>query len=438
MKAHPQIARWRDADGRLHGWLASLGLALVIAGQPIGWWVRGTFSGGESPVYPAAVVLLGTALLFLGARQRPMMIYASPPVFMAPLLLVVLPVVALAATQPQLMMVDALYGLFMLLVVPLVATTPISRLEKLPLAVVWVGGISCALALVSLITNPTEEAMSRLTVAGNDNPIVIGNIGATVIIAALCHALPRPLSRIAITGLALAMVIGFANVLLSNTRSVFLGLGMALPVVLLFTPRSRQKSRNDLRFLGLLFAMLMGAGAIAIVAVVGMETITTLSNLFLERLTGTLSLFESDPAAARDQSTSERVVMLEDAWRGLRILGNGVAGQARFQHEVALPATYAHFSYLQILYDLGVFPFILYLLLVLVAPLVLTVRALRNPKRQPAVIFVIGLWLYRQIDLLTHGTSYDWQNLFPAMLLYAVLARDCVSLVSRPRQAVTR
>lgn len=416
------------ADRALPVWLVSFGLALIIAGQPIGWWVRGTFTSGESPVFPAAVVLAGALMLFLGAHQRPMKVYAAPSVFMAPLLLVVLPTVALAATQPVLMAVDILYGVFMLTLVPLVACTGLDRLARLPLAIIWVGGISCALALLSLAMNPAEEAVSRLTVAGNDNPIIIGNIGATVILATFCHVLHRRQTRPAILALALALILGLANVLLSNTRSVLLGLVLTLPIVLLFAPRSSVKSRPDLRFLGLLVALFTTVGAVAFVSLIGIETTTTLGTVFMERLFGTLALFESDPVAAYDQSTNERVVMLQEAWRGLQFFGNGVSAQTRFQHGFALPAGYAHFSYLQILYDLGVLPFIVYLALMLVVPLVLIVRTLMKPVHDPAVIFIIGLWLYRQTDLFTHGTPYDWQNLFPAMLLYAVLARPGAGL----------
>lgn len=431
---HEQVRPDKSEAGL--GWLASYGLALVIAGQPIGWWVRGTFTSGESPVFPAAVVLLGMALLFLGSRERPAIFYAAPPIFLAPLMLIVVPVVVLALTQPQLMAVDIFYGLFMLLIIPIIACTRLERLAGLPIAVIVVGSISGMLALFSLITNPVEEALLRLTVAGNDNPIIIANIGATVVFAALCYVFSQHLSRAMLVLISIFIIVSLGNVLLSNTRSAFLGLTMSVIFVFMFSRRQNSTVPTNMAFFGLILTLLIVIVCVFAIRIIGLEQIVQITSVFNERIFGALSLLDAEGMSAQDQSTQERVVMLEEVWTRLSIFGNGVSAQARWGHGFALPGDYAHLSYLQVIYDLGIIPFVVYLVLMLAIPLALVVNALRSKTTKPVVVFVIGLWLYRQVDLFTHGTPYDWQNLFPTMLLYAVLARESIGLIRSPQMSL--
>jgi O-antigen ligase len=403
----------------------AFGLALTLFGQPIGWWIRGTLSAGDSPVYPAAVSLLGLAIVAIAGLQRPPRLHVEPLVAALPVCFVLLPVIALALIDVEAMVVELAYGIFLLVLAMTIWCIPTSRLDCFPRQVALVAAISCGLALLTFALNPIGAFVGRLTVAGNDNTIVVGNTGAVLMIATLTLIVSEPAGpgRRILHGLLLA--VGLACLFLSNTRSAMLGFLLAGPLTvwLCAVPRGQGRLasiRIPLLVLGILVAAAVTAGALFI----GLDKLAILFEDFVNRLSGVFRGFgDASALNVPDQSTQERVLLLSEAWRQSGLLGNGVNTMAHGGGAYEAPGKYPHLSYLQVLLDLGILPFLVYLLVMLVVPLRLVIQVALPRAMAPMPAFVIGLWAFKQADLFTHSTPYDWFNIYPTVLLFALLAR---------------
>lgn len=407
------------------GW-AAFGLALILFGQPIGWWVRGTISEGDSAVYPAAVVLIGLAILAATGLQRPPRLHVEPALAAIPVCFAVIPIITLAATQGELMIVDLGYGIFMLILAPILWCIPTDRLERLPHHVVLVASISCGLALLTLAQNPVGAFVGRLTVAGNDNTILIGNLGATLFMATLIVIVSEPAGsgRRLLYGLLLA--IGLACLMLSNTRSAMLGLLLAAPLaVWLAAPNAGSGHGLALRLPFVTLGLVAASVAAAAIVLIGADKLAVLFEDFINRFSGVFRGFgDATALSSPDQSTQERMLVLSEAWRQSGLLGNGVNAMASGSRGFETPGEYPHLTYLQVLLDLGTIPFFVYVCTMLVIPLWFVLKISSPGRMAPMPAFVMSFWTFKQADLFTHSTPYDWHNVYPTLLLFALLARD--------------
>jgi len=421
--------------------LTSLGLALILAGQPIAWWARGTFFDSESAIFPAAAVLIGFGFL---VRLRP---FAGAQLQVPPWLIGVyalgylVPIGLLSLVDPVELGDDAAYAFFTALVVFAVAITPLRALQQLAPALTLVGGISSTLPLVELATGDLVETFTRFALKGNNNPLVLGMVGGATVIAALLtlHTSRRRSALIGL-GCGAATAAGAAAIVLSNTRSVVLSLIITIPVFYaLILPRIARPSgsldgrkRQLFAFLASLAVSAVAAPSAAVV-LLGPELLTDMSTAAVERATGAVAAVTEPGGGQVDRSTQGRIDIFERSLAGLTATGHGINAQIRAQGDVVGEGIYPHFTYLQAFYDFGIAGAIWFALLHLVLPLLLIARRYFAAPLDPATAFIILYYLYSHIDHLTHATPYSWLALMPVALVYALVPRAPLNVTTAKR-----
>ena len=431
--SEPSVPELPAAPGG--AWRSSLGLATVLAGQPIAWTVRGIVGGGKNPVYPIVAILLGFALLVRVDWFRRPVFYPAPRLVGAIVLLWLVPLAALSLLAPADIGLDGAYAVFLAGLAFGIALTPIAALRRLPEAMTIVGGTSSILALGTLVFGHVAENFVRLTVAGTDNQAIAGIIGGITMITALLVV--RTSARPGfIVGLAtgIAFVAGLAAVALSNTRSVMVLLALCLPLVwFVFAPRRRQAlprgsagragDRQQAVFVSLV-ALALIAAPTAAAALFKRQALAAVVKLFTVRLASTFSAADTTHFKATDSSEQIRAHIFEYTIRRLDLVGHGMSEQIRSGF-----GYYPHLAYLQAFYDFGILGGLLYLALALVVPTMIIVDYLRGARRDPAATFAILYFIYGQGDQLGHTTPYGWTGLVGIVLVY-VLVRPGVA--SRP------
>jgi hypothetical protein len=420
-------------DNDSHPWLTSFGLALILVGQPIAWFVRGQLTDGESPVFPAAIVLIGF-LMVLGNRPfRNPRLQVDPAILAIFVLLVLLPIVALAMVAPVELLTDWTYSLFTIAVLAALAITPLSSLRHLPLAVALVGGVSSALPIYELATSSALENFVRLTLRGNNNTLVVGTVGGMTMLSAT-WAIVTGGARSLATGFlcAVAFVAGLAGVALSNTRSVMIALLYSLPILLLvlrplargtFQPVPPSVARAQ-RFVFLVATGLAALSAPAVLSsVVDTETLESVLEAFADRIAGAFSALSGDEFGSVDRSSAERIELIASTMNGLTFWGEGINSQLLEQGNRRDRGVYPHLTYLQAFYDLGLPGAIIFTLTNLAIPLALISRRLLDSRIDPAIGLFIIYYLFSHMDQLTHGTPYFWYITLPVGLVYAMVPR---------------
>ena len=403
----------------------ALGIALVLAGQPVAWAIRGQFfPGNESQVFPASVTLLGIALMFDRQWLRRAPLYC-PPVFLAlPVFAFLLPVVAISFVDPANLLPYTLYSAALIAFVTFAALLSGRQVERLPEALALVASISSIIPLVQLAINPIAATFARLGVTGNFNPLSTASIGGIAVISTLLVAFNRR-SNSGLRGLALAIgfTAGAAAAVLSGTRSVLLALAIVLPFhFLVLAPRLAEAARAAGRRQRAVFVTiaLLGASAapIGAVAVLGPELSEQFATTAIDRVTGFGGLFENDPNAI-DYSSKERSEFVLFAWDRVSYFGRGMMEQER----TFGPGKYPHLTFLHAFYDFGLPGGFLFLLFAAVIPFGIVAWRVAARGLSLTEALIISLMVYAMADHLTHAVPYSWQSLMPLLLTYAIVAR---------------
>ena len=415
----------------------SLGIALVLAGQPIAWAARGQFfPGNESPVFPAAVTILGIALMFDRQWLRRALLYCSPVFLAVPVFTFLLPVVAISLVDPPNLMPYTLYTAALIAFVTFAALLSARQVERLPEMLALVASISSIIPLVQLAINPIAATFARLGVTGNFNPLSTANIGGIAVIATLLVAFNRA-SNSGLRGLALAigLVAGAAAAVLSGTRSVLLALAVALPFhFLVLAPRlapglraAGRRQRTVFVTVALLGAMAAPVGA---VAVLGPELTEQFATTAIDRVTGFGGVFENDPNAI-DYSSKERSEFVLFAWERVSYFGRGMMDQER----TFGPGKYPHLTFLHAFYDFGLAGGLLFLFVAAVIPYGIVAWRVAVGNLSLTEALLATLLVYTLGDHLTHAVPYSWQSLMPLLLTYAIVARAPLRSADRPAPA---
>jgi hypothetical protein len=406
-------------------WRVSLGLATIMCGQPIGWGIRGQFFGGDSPVLPGLVVVIGFLLMVQPAWIVRGRLYAAPSAVAVPGLLMLLPLTALSLLAPPAILAPtASYAVLMVAVLLPLAMTGEARFDRLPEAVLIVGSASSAVPLAQLAIAGAAKTFFRLAINGNDNTLITGSIGGMTVIAGIVVGLGRFGGVRWGFGAAAGAVIGLVAMLLTNTRSA---LGMLVVCTLLFFGFIRKRLAvvaGAPAHQGSAFISIFVAGALlaplAATAVLGPTLLKTVVQRSWDRLLGAFALVDTGGTTTVDVSTSIRTELLRQVWDGLRPAGTGYMAQAVASGD---PNLYPHLSYAQAFYDLGFVGGAVYLIVALVIPLALIVRRLADGAMTRTAALVILLFVYSQGDQLAHGTPYSWPTQLTIVIVFAILGR---------------
>jgi hypothetical protein len=402
----------------------SFGLALVLAGQPIAWSARGLLFKTSGAALPVGIILLGLLLLIRREQILTLRLYADPIMVAGLTAFVLVPVSMLSLLSLGELATDGCYAAFLIVLLWVLALTPLRSLRYLPETVTAVAASSSTLALLNLVMGEVPADFARLTLAGNNNPLIVGMVGGTTMIAALMSLMRADeTSRIVPIALGLAFVAGMACVVLSDTRSVMLSLFVCLPLLVVLYPRSNYlHSKYLLLFSGVVATALVLAPAAA-VTLLGPRPFVHFVDQAGKRLTGALNLFDAERARSVDVSSTLRIATLEQSWDRLTIIGHGISAQSRAQSGEVTPAVFPHLAYLQAIYDFGVVGGLVYLVMALLLPLAMIVLRLRAGNVGQATRYAIVAFVYGQADQFTHATPYSWLGLMPIVLVYSLVAR---------------
>ena len=426
----------------MHGggspWSASIGLALIFAGQPLGWAIRGQTGGGDSILFPVGIVLVGFLMLLRFDMFVQLRLYARPVPFAATLLLLPVPVTVLLLVDPVGLVQYLVYMVFIVGVIFAVGFNASARFERLPEALMVVAGLSSLAPLLELAIGGVTKGFFRLAISGNGNTLIVGTTGGIAMLAATVSAF-SPRRGSLLWGLICAGIFltGLAATLLSGTRSVF-GMIIVLMPFYAFVLRWRQspgtrRGKKTSAFWLVLIAGVIAAPTAAI-AGVGLDKLTEISGRSFMRIAGALALVGGS-AGTVDESTAIRGQFAAESWANMSIAGQGV---------MALPYShgnlfdYQHNAYLQAFYDLGLFGGCLYICVSLLIPLSMVTALLVRGNLSATDQLLIMLFIFVQGDMLAHCTPYNWSPLLAVGLVYVLLARDQGNLMRWRRPSYRR
>lgn len=408
-------------------WRFSLGLATIMCGQPIGWGIRGQFIGGDSPVLPGLVVILGLMLMVQPEWIVRGRLYAAPTAVAVPACLLLMPLMALSLLAPAAIVgATFAYAIVIVAILAMLAMTPGERMSRFPEAVILVGTISSAVPLAQLAIGGAAKAFFRLAINGNDNTLITGSIGGMTVIAGLVVGLGSSGGFGWGLGAAAGAVTGLIAMLLTNTRS---DLGMLIVCVLLFLGLIRARvvrnsGRGGMGAQAAAFTAVFATGALmaplAATVVLGPALFKSVIERSWDRVLGVLALVDSGGGGTVDDSTLSRAQLLRQIWHGLSAGGAGYMAQANASGD---PNLYPHLSYAQAFYDLGFIGGATYLVVALVIPAGLITLRLADGALSRSEALVILLFVYSQGDQLAHGTPYSWQTQISIVMVFALLGR---------------
>lgn len=415
------------------GFRVAFGLALILVGQPIAWFVRGQFFQSESPVFPAIPVLIGVVLILSRAIEPPVRLQVHPTVVASYALLWPMAMSAMSLVEPMLLLTDWAYGFVVVVVMVGLSLVPREELENLPIAILLVGSVSCALPLYELATGSLVESALRLALQGNSNTLVVGMVGGLTMLTALLVLLGSHQRSFGLGLLiSVAFITGLGCVVLSNTRSVVLAIIYCLALILFVLvpairaqPAIRPKRRSQA---GMVVFLVLVAGAAVMGPVAGRialgeEGTEKFIETVILRFEGSVGLFQPSRYSFVDASTQSRVDTIRETFDGISLFGQGISAQIRANKDGVELAVYPHVTYLQAVYDLGIVGGLLFAVLHLVVPVWLILQRLREDWLDWASGFAILYYAYAHVDHLTHGTPYNWFTTMPIALLFVLLPR---------------
>lgn len=412
-------------------WPASLGLALIVAGQTLGWVIRGQTGGGKSILFPVGIILVGFTLLLHSSMLVRLRLYAPPLATATALLLLLVPVAALLLVDPDGLGPFLIYQIFVIGVIAAVTFNATVCFDRFTEALTLVAGASSLAPLLELAIGGVARGFARLAISGNDNTIIVGWTGGVAMLAAMVSAFSRRAGS-TIWGAICGGVwlVGLAAALLSGTRSV-LGMVLLLTPIYFLILRPPRDAAHSVDAKPSAFWLVVIAGAIAAptaaIAVLGVDTLTDISGRSFSRLLGALALFEG-PGGKVDESTAIRGQLAAESWATMSVWGKGVMALP-YAHGNLLD--YQHNAYLQAFYDLGLFGGGLYVILTLLVPLSLIGARLAKGALSATNQIAILLFVFVQGDMLAHSTPYNWTPLLVVGLIYVLVARDPPGLRKR-------
>ena len=399
----------------------SLGVALVLVGQTLGWAVRGMVGGGDNPVYPVVPLVTAIGLLAKPQWLYSTKLYSDPQLLAIPILLLIVPYALLCLTDSSLFPGGA-YLVFVFLLIGCVALTPHDRFRTLPRAVMVVGMIGSIEPLIELLVNPLEH-VGRLASSGNSDVLITGEVGGITLMSAILVGDEEGGTSI-LAGLlaSLAFTAGLGALILSDKRSDELILFAVVGVYLILRQRrERLAGAPKIGRQRLVFGSFL-IGSVASLPALATVFLNKYALLLFEQQSeshrgGFFNSMTSGSSYVADTSTASRFATIEFAFKRLSIFGLGIMHQSNLQGN----GVYTHLSYLQAYYDLGVLGGTVFLLVQLLLPAALAVlRVLMAPISQKDA-FIILLWIYIQGDAFTHGVPYGWPSLTVVCLVYAML-----------------
>jgi hypothetical protein len=398
------------------------GLALILCGQQVAWAVRGYTNLPDSAIFPAIPVVLGTLLMVRSHWLFESELQTSPVLVAIPSLLAFLPIAILSLIDVHGLADQFAYMLILCGLTLFVALNKNESFDGLPIALMIVGSVGCALAVIDLTSSPLQYAV-RLGVGGNENPLATATNGSITACAALVVGFSGGKDRWGLGVLAaVAFALGLSNVLLSVTQSQILAIiGCVILFVLFLRGRiardrssQAQRRKRALSFVATI-AVISLCIPIVISATVDPRFIDAMQDYAGSRLTSLMSISEKS-SSGQDSSLSLHLYMMDYTWAHLNILGHGMMAQSRRFGE----GVYAHMVYLQAIYDFGILGGLLLLIVAAVIPsAIIVLRAAAGPITSTQAL-VILLFVASQADRVTHGTPYFWPQWPPTMLVYVL------------------
>lgn len=394
----------------------SLGVGLLLAGLPSVWVVRGWLGAPQSQGFTIGLLLLGVLLVGRLPTAGRIRLYGQPfaVLLLNASILSLLTFSALAAPT-----IDAgPASLALVLAVSLTMfTVPRNRFENIDLNLTVVGLASCSLVLIPVLAGEVSLGGARLpagSTASTNQVAFAGGIAVTMGVYCLWRRSYEVPTRI-LAGVA--VLVGLAVIVLSQTRTVVFGLLLCtgLAVVRAFWKRrsrlfARRKhpvpqrlQRSSLAVVGLILVT-------GVFLLSGNRSIKSYAFGFADSMErGYQSLVFGNET--EDISAGERRRDLKEVWSRSTVTGRGY-------RTLRVDAPLA-----QALYDMGILGGGGFAFITLLVPLLFVAHVALKPEPSHAELCGIYLYVVLLPNLFFHGTPYDFTEWLPVVVLFGLTAR---------------
>lgn len=399
----------------------SLGLALLVAGQPLAWTARDLLGFTNSFLFSAGMIAVALLMLTdLGVLFQAKL-YATKLSIAPPLLwLTGTVVLAVGAAKFTDRVREPLYQLAIVAALVAIHSVRPSKLASFCKALFLVSFITTTIPLLQFLTGRLT-LNGRLAAGDSNSPNQLAFVAGFLLISSLIWAWCSPHTLRNVLATTVAILTAIATAVLSNTRSVFIGVAICLlyKFAQLFINGLKRRSNVNIS------SRLSTYGAIAILSVTVVITYTRSRSLnaYLDDVTthlklGYLGYVEGVSGVESSAETRRRLMFYELA--NLNWTGHGYR------------SLYIDCPALQSFGDGGIILGVLFLVITICIPVTIVAKKLLSDHSPapPLEQLMTYFYLISVPNLFLHGEPYDFTTWFYLVAVYGTLVRTLPRRIS--------
>lgn len=415
-------------EAKLPTTLASMGLALIIGGQPLGWIARGQLAIGPDVMYPILPIAFGIGLMLLVfmIHRADINLNQFPMLFLIGFYLIFITTISLS--NINILYLEFFYTSFLIFCLFVIIQIEIIYFYRTSMWVFLFSSLASLLVLYEFFSADNLLEFSRLGFKGNSNPLQVAATAGTAVFTGLILILTKQNRPIFLSYAIMSITVGIVVLALANTRGVFIGLLAAIGFLIFYQRHIVYNKVIKFRKT-LIFILISVLASIYLFWVYvnnkfGSDFVSGVLSIWGERFIGGFSLIaESDYFSTTDDSTQARIYIIDETLRDVNFLGNGMHHKLIETGGAEVAVSWAHIAPLQALADFGVVGLLYYLLVIICIPVILIAIRMRQGLSN-LDLFIVCLFIYKFPIHFLNGTPYFWQLLLPSILVYAFFTRS--------------